>query len=54
VIESTIGDTKKSEGKLRSFASLMEGMDVSSKKRKVMRLAEDEKQLVLACVNFLC
>ena len=35
---STVGDIKKSEGKLRLFASSMEGMEVSSKKTKVMRL----------------
>ena len=40
---STVGDIKKSEGKLRSFASSMEGMKDSSKKKKVMHLAEDEK-----------
>jgi len=38
---STIGGIKKSEEKLRSFASLMVGADVSSK--KVMRLSEDER-----------
>ena len=36
---STIGDFKKAEDKLRSFAATMENLDVSSKKRKVMQLA---------------
>ena len=39
---STIGDFKKAEDKLRSFAATMENLDVSSKKRKVMRLAKDD------------
>ena len=40
---STIGDFKKAEDKLRSFAATMENLDVSSKKRKVMRLAKDDR-----------
>ena len=40
---STIGDIKKSEDKLRAFASTMEGLAMNSKGRKVMRLADDEE-----------
>ena len=40
---STIGDIKKNEDKLRSFATTMESLAMSSKGRKVMRLADDEK-----------
>ena len=40
---STIGDIKKSEDKLRAFASTMEGLAMNTKGRKVMRLADDEK-----------
>ena len=40
---STIGDIKKAGDKLRSFAATMENFDVSSKKRKIMRLCKDNK-----------
>ena len=39
---SMIGDIKK-EDKLRSFATTMESLTMSSKGRNVMRLADDEK-----------
>jgi len=40
---STISDIKKSEEKLKSYASRMESLSMSLKTRKVMRLADDEK-----------
>lgn len=40
---STVGDIKKSEDKIRSFASTMESMAMSKKGRKVMRLADDDR-----------
>ena len=40
---STVGDTKKAGNKLRLFAATMENLDVSSKKRKIMRLCKDNK-----------
>ena len=39
---STISDIKKSEEKLKSYASTMESLSISSKTRKVMHLADDE------------
>lgn len=39
----TVGDIKKSEDKIRSFASTMESMAMSKKGRKVMRLADDDR-----------
>ena len=38
---ATIIDLKKNEDKIRSFMSSMESLSVSSKQRKIMRLAED-------------
>ena len=38
---ATIIDVKKNEDKIRSFISSMESLSVSSKQRKIMRLAED-------------
>ena len=40
---STIGDIKKSEDKLRAFASTMESLAMNTKGRKIMRLADNEK-----------
>ena len=40
---STIGDIKSSESKLRSFATTMDGLGASSKKRKIMRMSGDDK-----------
>ena len=40
--KSTIADIKKSEEKLRSFVSTMDGLAVDKKKRKVMRVSIDE------------
>ena len=40
---STVTDIKKSESSIRSFVSMMESLSVSSKERKIMRLADDEK-----------
>ena len=40
---STIGDIKKTQDKLKSFASTMENFAMSLKGRKVMRMADDEK-----------
>ena len=40
---STIDDIKKTQDKLKSFASTMENFAMSSKGRKVMRMADDEK-----------
>lgn len=40
---ATITDLKKNEVKIQSFVSSMEILSVSSKQRKIMRLAEDEK-----------
>ena len=36
-------DIKKNESNIRSFVSTMESLSVSSKERKIMRLADDEK-----------
>ena len=40
---SMISDIKKSEEKLKSYASTMESLSMSLTTRKVMRLAADEK-----------
>ena len=40
---STIGDIKKTQDKLKSFASTLENFAMSSKGRKVMRMADNEK-----------
>ena len=40
---STIGDIKKTQDKLKSFASTMENFAMSLKGRKVMRMADDAK-----------
>ena len=40
---STVTDIKKNESSIRSFVSTMESLSVSSKERKIMRLADDEK-----------
>ena len=40
---STVGEIKKDEAKIRSFASTMDGMAMSKKGRKVMRLSDDDK-----------
>ena len=40
--KSIVGDFKKNEEKIRKFATMMEGLDVSTKKRKVMTLADDD------------
>ena len=40
---STIGDIKKTQDKLKLFASTMENFAMSSKGRKVMCMADDEK-----------
>ena len=40
---STIGDIKKNQEKLKTFGSTMESLAMSSKGRKVMRMADDEK-----------
>jgi len=40
--KSTVGDFKKNEEKIREFALTMESLDVSTKKCKVMRLADDD------------
>ena len=40
---STIGDIKKIQNKLKSFASTMESFAMSSKGRKIMRMADNEK-----------
>ena len=38
----TVGDFKKNEEKIREFVTRMESLDVSTKKRKVMRLVDDD------------
>ena len=40
---STVGDLKKNEDKIRSFALTMENTAISTKGRKVMRICDDEK-----------
>ena len=40
---STVGDLKKSEDKIRSFALTMENTAISTKGRKVMRICDDDK-----------
>ena len=40
--KSTVGDFKKNEEKIREFATTMESLDVSTKKCKFMRLANDD------------
>ena len=40
---STVGEIKKDEAKIRLFASTMDGMAMSKKRRKVMRLSDDGK-----------
>lgn len=40
---STVGDIKKNEAKIRSFASTMDSIDMSKKGRKVIQLADDGK-----------
>ena len=40
--KSTVGDFKKNEEKIREFATTMESLDVSTKKFKVMRLADND------------
>ena len=40
---STVGEIKKDEAKIRSFASTTDGMAMSKKGRKVMRLSDDDK-----------
>lgn len=37
---ATVTDLKKNEAKIRAFVSSMESLSVSSKQRKIMRLAE--------------
>ena len=39
----TVGEIKKNEAKITSFASRMDSMDMSKKGRKVMRLVNDDK-----------
>ena len=40
---STVTDLKKNELRIRSFISLMEGLSVCLKERKIMCLADDEQ-----------
>ena len=40
---STVGDIRKNEAKIRSFASTMDSMAMNKKVRKVMRLAYDDR-----------
>lgn len=40
---ATVTDLKKNEAKIRLFMSSMESLSVSTKKRKIMRLADDDK-----------
>ena len=40
--KSTIGDFKKNEEKIREFVVTTESLDVSTKKHKVMTLADDD------------
>ena len=40
---SMVGDLKKNEDRIRSFALTMEGLSMSKKGRKIMRLADDDK-----------
>ena len=40
---STVGDIKKNEASIRSFASSMENMAMNKKGRKVMHLANDHE-----------
>ena len=40
--KSTVGGFKKNEEKIREFATMMESVDVSTKKCKVMRFADDD------------
>ena len=50
---SMISDIKKSEEKLKSYASTMESLSMSLKTRKVMRLADDEKLDEAVCLWFV-
>jgi len=50
---STISYIKKNEEKLKSYASTMECLFMSSKTRKVMRLADDEKLDEAVCLWFV-
>ena len=40
---STVGDIRKNEDKIRSFASTMDRMAMNKKVRKVMRLTYDDR-----------
>ena len=50
---SMISDIKKSEEKLKSYASTMESLSMSLKTRKVMHLADDEKLDEAVCLWFV-